>query len=93
MQGAGQGAASASAARALTQFPTGDFTVKANFGGLLEFSADIDSTEWAGQSQSGILYKAPFLPAAVRITMRVVDDSGANPKTLQRVVWVRRRSR
>ena len=61
--------------------------------GLLEFQEDIDSTEWGGQSQSGILYKAPFLPSALRITIRVVDDRGENPRTLQRIVWVRRRSR
>ncbi len=91
---AGQGAGGAgSAARSLARFPSGDYTLKANLSGLLEFEEDVDSTEWAGQSQSGLLYKAPFLPAAIRLTMRVVDDGGENPRTLQRVVWLRRRSR
>ncbi len=91
---AGQGGGGAGAsARNLLRFPPGDYKVKANMRGLLVFQEDIDSTEWGGQSQSGILYKAPFLPSAVRITMRVVDDRGENPRTLQRVVWVRRRSR
>ena len=53
----------------------------------------IDSTNWNGQTQSGLLYKAAYLPAAVRITMRIVDDKGENPKTLQKVIWIRRRNR
>ncbi len=77
----------------LARFPSGDYTVKANFGGLLEFNEIIDSTDWNNQNQTGILYKAAFLPAAVRITLRIVDDDGRNPKTLQRVVSIRRRSR
>lgn len=74
------------------QVKPGDYTIKANRAGELEFEEDLDSTDWNGQTQSGILYKAPFLPAAVRITLRVVDDLGQNPKTLQKVIWVRRRS-
>ncbi len=77
----------------LVRFSAGDYTVKTNLNGLLELEEDIDSTEWGGQTQSGILYKAPFLPSAVRITMRIVDDKGLNPKTLQKTVWLRRRSR
>jgi len=90
---AGGGGSSASTTLRLIQFPSGDYTVKANMGGLLEFDEDIDSTNWNAQTQSGLLYKAAYLPAAVRITMRIVDDKGENPKTLQKVIWIRRRNR
>ena len=89
----GGGGRGAGAAAQLVRFPSGDYTVKGNRSGLLELREDIDSVEWNGQTQSGVLYKAPYVPAAVRITMRVVDDRGENPKTLQRVIWLRRRSR
>ena len=90
---AGAGGASGGGAAQLIRFPSGDYTVKANRSGLVEFKEDIDSTEWSGQNQPGIYYKAPYLPSAVRITLRVVDDRGLNPKTLERIVWLRRRSR
>lgn len=77
----------------LNQFPSGDYTVKTNLDGLLEFEENIDSTPWNNENQTGIYYKASFLPAAVRVTLRVVDDKGENPKTLQREIWLRRRSR
>ena len=77
----------------LIRFPSGDYTVKTNLRGLLEFSEDIDSASWNGEPQPNIFYKAPFLPSAVRVTIRVVDDRGENPKTMQRVIWLRRRSR
>ena len=46
-----------------------------------------------GGPVTGILYKAAYMPSAIRITLRVVDDQGMNPKTLQREIWLRRRSR
>ena len=50
---------------------SGLYTVKAIVGGQLEFYQDIDSKMWRGDL-SGILYKAAFLPAALRLTLRVV---------------------
>jgi prepilin-type N-terminal cleavage/methylation domain-containing protein len=73
-------------------FPSGLYTVKTNLSGQLEFYEDIDSSTWPND-QSPILYKAAFLPSAVRITLRVVDEKGQNPKTLVREVWIRRKSR
>jgi prepilin-type N-terminal cleavage/methylation domain-containing protein len=75
------------------RFPSKDYTVKTNLQGLLELSEDFDTVAWSGQPQNDIFYKAAFLPSAVRITLRVVDDNGENPKTLQREIWLRRRSR
>jgi hypothetical protein len=91
-----QGGAAASGvvnALKLKRFPPGDYTVKTNLDGLLEFEENIDSTLWNNQNQTGIFYKASYLPGAVRVTLRVVDDTGQNPKTLQREIWLRRRSR
>jgi hypothetical protein len=68
------------------------YTVKSNVGGQLEFYQDIDSTMWGGDAP-GLLYKAAFLPSSFRITVRVVDDKALTPKTLQRVIWVRRKAR
>jgi prepilin-type N-terminal cleavage/methylation domain-containing protein len=76
------------------QFPaSGDYTIKTNRNGLLEFEETIDSTGWVNPQQSGLHYKASFIPAAVRVTLRMVDDKGESPKTMQRTIWLRRRSR
>jgi hypothetical protein len=92
-QAQGQAAQVADNVAKLQRFPDGDYTVKTNLGGLLEFEEDLDSTEWGSQPQTGIYYKAAFMPSAVRVTLRMVDDNGENPKTLQREIWLRRRSR
>ena len=60
---------------------------------MLEFVEDIDSSLWNGKDQPGVLYKAAFMPTALRITLRMVDDEGLNPKTMQQVIWLRRKSR
>jgi hypothetical protein len=77
------------------QWPGGTYTVRTNMSGLLEFYEDIDSTNMQSEQQGPILYKAPFLPSALRVTMRVVDDKGetASAKTMQRVIWIRRKAR
>lgn len=77
----------------LAAFPSGDYTVKTNINGMLEFVEDIDSSLWNGKDQSGVLYKVAFMPTALRITLRMVNDEGLNPKTMQQVIWLRRRSR
>ncbi len=74
------------------QFPSRLYTVRANVSGLLEFYESIDSSTWQSD-QPSLLYKASFLPSAVRVTMRLVDDQGRNPKTLQREIWIRRKAR
>lgn len=72
-------------------FPSGLFTVKNNLGGQLEFYEDVDTAQWDANIPS-LFYKAAFVPQAVRITLRVVDDRGQNPRTFQRVIWIRKRS-
>ena len=59
----------------------------------MEFLEDIDSVGWASDP-GGVRYKAAFLPEAVRVTLRVVnEDRGDGPKTLQRVIWIKHKSR
>jgi prepilin-type N-terminal cleavage/methylation domain-containing protein len=71
----------------------GTYTVKTNLSGRLELREDIDSVNWRGDRQ-GVRYKAAFLPEAIRLTLRVLDDDrGDEPKTLTRVVWVRQKAR
>jgi len=77
----------------LAAFPAGTYSVKSNTQGMLEVVEDIDSSTWGSQDQTGIYYKAAFLPAAVRITLRMVDNEGLNPKTMQQVVALRRKTR
>jgi len=84
---------SANIAGALAAFPAGDYTVRANIQGMLEVVEDIDSSTWGDRDQPAVFYKAAFLPAAVRVTIRMVDDDGLNPKTMQQVIWLRRKSR
>ncbi|MBN1441161.1 MAG: prepilin-type N-terminal cleavage/methylation domain-containing protein [Planctomycetes bacterium] len=77
----------------MINFPAGDYTVKANIQGQLEFFEEIDCATWKGQDQPSINYKAAFIPSALRITIRMVDEEGENPKTMQQVVWLRRKAR
>lgn len=90
--GAGAGGVGANLQQFI-KFPDGDFTVKTNIDGLLELEQDVDSTDWNGQPQNQIYYKAAYLPPAIRLTLRIIDDKGENPKTLQKTIWLRHRSR
>lgn len=90
---AGGAAAAVASALNVLRFPSGDYTVRTNIDGLLEFEEDVDTTAWGNQRKSNILYKAAYVPSAVRITIRMVDEMGQNPKTMQREIWIRHRSR
>ena len=91
--GSGGGIGVAGNLSSLTSFPSGLYTVKTNIGGRLEFYEDIDAMTWQ-RDQTGINYKAAFLPEAIRITIRVIDETlGKDARTLQRAVWIRRKAR
>jgi hypothetical protein len=89
----GGGKASSNSIGRLAAFPAGTYTIKSNIQGMLEVVEDIDSSTWGTQDQTGIYYKAAFLPAAVRVTLRMVDKDGLNPKTMQQVIAMRRKTR
>lgn len=91
--GAGGGGAGGVNFANLARMPAQEYTVKGNVSGMLEFVEDVDSSGWGEQNQSALYYKAPFLPSAVRLTLRMVNDDGLNPKTMQQVIWLRRKSR
>lgn len=91
-RGAAAAAGAAGGIARANRFPSDTYTVKANLGGRLEFYQDIDSSSWEGD-QPALNYKAAFLPSALRVTLRVVDDKGANPRTMQRLIWIRRKAR
>ena len=72
---------------------SGEYTVKSNIQGQLEFVEDIDCSMWYGKDQGPINYKAAFIPSALRITIRMVDEEGRNPKTMQQEIWLRRKAK
>ncbi len=90
---AGGAAEAVASALNVLRFPSGDYTVRANIDGLLEFEEDVDTAAWGTQRKSNMYYKAAYVPSAVRITIRMVDERGQNPKTMQREIWLRQRSR
>ena len=90
--GSGGGGGGPNVAQDLKMKP-GDYTVKANLEGLLEFFEDVDSSKWGDKDQRPIYYKAAFIPSALRVTLRMVDDKGESPKTMQQVIWLRRKAR
>ena len=77
----------------LVRFPAGDYTIKGNLNGLLEFVEDIDASFWNDKDQRPINYKAAYIPSAIRVTVRMIDDDGLNPKTMQQVIRLRRKGR
>ena len=87
------GVSSTDNAGRLVRFLSDDYTIKTNRNGLLELKEDIDSSGWNNETQSNLYYKAAYLPTALRVTLRIVDDDGMNPKTMQKEVWLRRRNR
>jgi hypothetical protein len=91
-RGGGPAGQAAKLATRPIRFPTNIYTVQSNVSGQLEFYEGIDSSSWEGD-QGPLYYKASFVPSAVRITLRVVDDDARNPRTVQRLIWVRAKTR
>ncbi len=96
--GGGANAGVAGRVNAGASMPSGTYTVKSNIGGRLEFVEPVESSTW-GRDVTGNRYKASYLPQALRITIRVIDDrekvesDEREARTLQRVVWVRQKAR
>ena len=67
------------------QFPQGEYTVFQRANGQLEFQQPIDASTWYGR-ETGLRFKAGYVPSAVRITLRVLDDNGFKPRMIQLVV-------
>jgi prepilin-type N-terminal cleavage/methylation domain-containing protein len=90
--GAGWGVAGGSGL--LSRFPAGVYHIRTNRSGMLEFLEDVDSTTWGTSNITNVRYKAAYLPEAIRITMRVINDMPVpEARTMQRIVWIRQKSR
>lgn len=63
----------------------GEYTVKRNEAGRLYFVENIDSSTWNGDS-GGLRFRAGYLPSALRVTIRVLNDTGQEPRILSTVV-------
>jgi len=72
---------------AQTKFPTGEHTILTNHGGFLEFREEVDSTGW-GSAQTQLQYKAAWVPRAFRVTLRLTNEKGQEPRVFQRVFQV-----
>ena len=68
-----------------TQFPIDEYTVRRNDNGKLYFDEPIDSTEW-DSDQSSLRFRAAYVPTAVRVSIRVLNDEGLEPRTLSIMV-------
>ena len=69
-----------------SQFPNGNYTVFSNDSGRLEFAQDIDSSTWRGAA-GNLRYRAGYLPTSFRVTMRVLNDGGKEPRMHSVVVY------
>lgn len=70
---------------AFTEFKNGEYTIKRNDRGRLFFVEEIDSSRWKG-NQGGLRFRAGYVPSAFRVTIRVLNDKGEEPRILSVVV-------
>ncbi len=68
-----------------TQFPTGEYSLLYNSLGRLIFSEPIKSSTWS-QDPGGLRFRAPYVPPSFRISVRVLNEKGEEPRTLTMVV-------
>ncbi len=66
-------------------FPNGEFTLLYNSNGRLLMQEPIPFSTW-DQDPGGLRFRAPFVPPAFRISVRVLNEKGAEPRTLTMVV-------
>jgi len=68
-----------------TDFTPGEYTVRRNVNGQLYFQETVDSTIW-NTDQSNLRYRAAFVPPSIRVSIRVLNDEGLEPRTLSVVI-------
>ena len=64
---------------------TGEYTIFRNENGRLEFQERINSSSWKGPASS-LRYRAGYIPDAIRVGIRVLNDDGEEPRNLSVVV-------
>ncbi len=68
-----------------SSFPSGEFTLLYNSEGRLLLKEPIPSSTWE-QDPGGLRFRAPFVPPAFRVSVRVLNEKGEEPRTLTMVV-------
>ena len=68
-----------------SSFPSGEFTLLYNSNGRLLLKEPIPFSTW-DQDPGGLRFRAPFVPPAFRISVRVLNEKGKEPRTLTMVV-------
>ncbi|MGE4619491.1 MAG: prepilin-type N-terminal cleavage/methylation domain-containing protein [Planctomycetota bacterium] len=68
-----------------SSFPSGEFTMLYNSEGRLLMKEAIPSSTW-DQDPGGLRFRAPFVPPSFRISVRVLNEKGDEPRTLTMVV-------
>lgn len=71
-----------------SQFPDGNYTVRNRAGLKVYFEETIDTSEWKS-SETGLKFKAGYLPSAIRVAVRVLNDEGQQPRRLAQVAHLR----
>lgn len=74
-----------------TQWAPGVYTVARNENGRVYLMEDIDTAFWRGP-QPQIRFRAGYVPSAFRISIRVLNDKGGEPRLLTQVVRTLRRN-
>ncbi len=69
-----------------SDWPPGTYTIRRNQNGRLFFDESIDSADWDSANQPGLRFRAAFLPSSLRISVRVLNDEGMEPRTLTIIV-------
>lgn len=72
-----------------SSFPSGEFTLLYNSEGRLLLKEPIPSSTWE-RDPGGLRFRAPFVPPAFRISVRVLNEKGEEPRTLTMVVSTNR---
>ena len=68
-----------------TQFPSGEYSLLYNSLGRLMFNEQIQSSTWS-QDPGGLRFRAPYVPPSFRVSVRVLNEKGEEPRTLTTVV-------
>lgn len=68
-----------------TQFPSGEYSLLYNSMGRLMFNEPIQSSTWS-QDPGGLRFRAAYVPPSFRISVRVLNEKGEEPRTLTTVI-------
>lgn len=70
------------------QFPDGNYTIRNRADDRLYFEQVIDTSAWRA-NETGLRFKAGYLPSAIRVAVRVLNDEGQEPRRVSQVAYIR----